>query len=159
MDLRLIYAILLTLAPLTELRVGLPLAMTYGISNQVPLFLIFTLIILVNLILILILFLLIDSIHKFLGRFSLYRTWFDRNLARLRNKVSRIGRKYQNIGYTALIIFVAIPLPGTGVWSACIITWILGLDRLKSTVAISMGVILAGIIVLLGSLGIFSLIY
>ena len=57
------------------------------------------------------------------------------------------------------MFFVAIPLPGSGAWTGTLIAWIIGLDRLKSFVAITFGVIVAGLIILLvslGSLGLFN---
>ena len=55
------------------------------------------------------------------------------------------------------MLFVAVPLPGTGAWSGCLVSWLLGLDRKKSILAISLGVIIAGLIILFASLGVFSL--
>jgi len=43
--LKLIYAILLTLAPITELRIGLPLAIDYAKESGIPIILVFFLII------------------------------------------------------------------------------------------------------------------
>jgi uncharacterized membrane protein len=61
----------------------------------------------------------------------------------------------EELGYIALMIFVAIPLPGTGAWTGTLIAWTLGLNRLKSFIAIAVGVLIAGLLVLLLSLGVF----
>ncbi|WP_040396885.1 COG2426 family protein [Anaerococcus senegalensis] len=53
-------------------------------------------------------------------------------------------KKYEYIG---LFLFVAIPLPGTGVWMGSLIASILGLKKLKSFVTIAIGNIIAGIII------------
>lgn len=53
----------------------------------------------------------------------------------------------QKYGYPALIIFVAIPLPLTGAWTASLIAFLFGIPFKKSFASISSGVIIAGLIV------------
>ena len=54
--------------------------------------------------------------------------------------------------YAALLLFVGIPLPGTGAWTGTLAASMLNLDFKKSTIAVSLGVLLAGIIMTVGSL-------
>lgn len=58
--------------------------------------------------------------------------------------------------YVALLLFVGIPLPGTGAWTGTLAASILDLDFKKSVLSVMGGVVLAGIIMGLASLGIFS---
>lgn len=58
--------------------------------------------------------------------------------------------------YIALLLFVGIPLPGTGAWTGSLAASILNLDFKKSCIFICLGVILAGIIMGLLSSGLFS---
>lgn len=58
--------------------------------------------------------------------------------------------------YFALLLFVGIPLPGTGAWTGTLAASILDLDFKKSSVAVMGGVLLAGVIMMLLSLGIFG---
>ena len=58
--------------------------------------------------------------------------------------------------YIALLLFVGIPLPGTGAWTGTLAASFLDLEWKKSVVAVMMGVILAGIIMALASLGVFG---
>jgi len=58
--------------------------------------------------------------------------------------------------YVALLLFVGIPLPGTGAWTGTLAASILDLDFKKSSIAIMCGVILAGIIMGLASAGVFG---
>ena len=53
--------------------------------------------------------------------------------------------------FWALLLFVGIPLPGTGAWTGTIAASFLNLDFKTSICAVSLGVILAGIIMSLGS--------
>lgn len=56
--------------------------------------------------------------------------------------------KVKKGSYIALAIFVAIPLPATGAWTGSLVAHVLGLDRVKSAAAISVGVLVASILVL-----------
>lgn len=58
--------------------------------------------------------------------------------------------------YIALLLFVGIPLPGTGAWTGTLAASFLDLDFKKSVLACMGGVILAGIIMALASMGLFG---
>jgi uncharacterized membrane protein len=55
------------------------------------------------------------------------------------------------------MIFVAIPLPGTGVWSGSIAAWLFDLSKKESLCYIIMGAILSGVLVTAISLGFFKI--
>lgn len=57
--------------------------------------------------------------------------------------------------YWGLFLFVGIPLPGTGAWTGTLAASILDMDFKKSVLAVMGGVILAGIIMGVLSLGVF----
>lgn len=59
--------------------------------------------------------------------------------------------------FWALFLFVAIPLPGTGAWTGTLGASILAFDFRKSIFACMAGVIVAGLIMYVVSLGVFSL--
>lgn len=58
--------------------------------------------------------------------------------------------------YWALLIFVGIPLPGTGAWTGTLAASILDMDFKKSVIAVMGGVIIAGIIMGAASAGLFG---
>ena len=58
--------------------------------------------------------------------------------------------------YVALFLFVGIPLPGTGAWTGTLAASLLNMDFKKSILAITAGVVLAGIIMGLASIGVFG---
>lgn len=58
--------------------------------------------------------------------------------------------------YWALLIFVGIPLPGTGAWTGTLAASILDMDFKKSVIAVMGGVIMAGIIMGAASAGLFG---
>ena len=90
---------------------------------------------------------------------KIYKKYFGYILLKIQKKTEVVKKNFNKFGYLALLLFVAIPLPGTGAWTGCLIAWIMKLDRIKSFFAIAIGIIIAGVIILLISLGIFSSIY
>ncbi len=56
--------------------------------------------------------------------------------------------------YVALLLFVGIPLPGTGAWTGTLAASILNLNFRKSILVVMGGVILAGLIMLIASYGV-----
>ena len=58
--------------------------------------------------------------------------------------------------YWALLLFVGIPLPGTGAWTGTLAASFLNMDFKKSVIYILLGLILAAAIILLASLGVFG---
>ena len=75
-------------------------------------------------------------------------------------KGEKAGKKLESKAgaglYIALLLFVGIPLPGTGAWSGTLAASILNMDFKKSVVFVMLGVILAGVIMLAASLGVFG---
>lgn len=57
-------------------------------------------------------------------------------------------------GYLGLVLFVGIPLPGTGAWTGSLVAILLGLDKKKSFICIIIGVLLAAAIMSIVSYGI-----
>jgi len=157
MDLRLLYAIILTILPGTELRLGLPVAMLYAQDKGASLILVFLLILLINILLIFFIFFFLDYLHKWLMKLKFYERFFKAYLKRFQKRVDKFEKRHAALGFLALILFVAIPFPGTGAWSGSLVSWILGLDRKKSILAIALGVLIAGLLIFFGVLGFFSL--
>ena len=69
------------------------------------------------------------------------------------------GRKLQEKAgrglFVALLLFVGIPVPGTGAWTGTLAASILDMDFKSSILAVMLGVLLAGIIMMLVSAGVF----
>lgn len=159
MDLRILYAIIITILPISELRGGLPLAIIFAKDYNIPLILIFSLIVLLNILVVFFVFYFLDNIHHILLNVKFYKKFFDLYMKRLQRKIDKFENKYSAMGFLALTLFVAVPLPITGAWSGCLIAWTLGLDRKKSILAISLGVLIAGLIVFFGTIGFMNLFF
>ncbi len=61
--------------------------------------------------------------------------------------------------FLALLLFVGIPLPGTGAWTGTLAASILDMKFKESVIAVMLGVVLAGIIMGLVSAGLFGAIF
>jgi uncharacterized membrane protein len=60
--------------------------------------------------------------------------------------------------FLALMLFVGIPLPGTGAWTGTLAASILDMDFKSSVLAVMLGVLLAGVIMMIGSVGVLQII-
>ncbi len=58
--------------------------------------------------------------------------------------------------FIALMLFVGIPLPGTGAWTGTLAASILDMDFKSSVLAVMCGVLLAGVIMMIASFGVFG---
>ena len=72
---------------------------------------------------------------------------------------AKLLKKAKSGVYFALFLFVAVPIPGTGAWTGTLAASILNLDFKKTVLAILAGVLAAGLIMLVASLGVFKLIF
>jgi len=138
--------IVLTLAPVAELRGGIPVGLAFGLSPWMVIPLAY---ILNSLVFFPIYFGLELLWERFFSRFD----WAQRLMARVRRKGTKYIEKYEIMG---LAVFVAIPLPVTGVWTGTAIAWLLKLGWKKSFLAISLGVLVATAIVSAISLGVLT---
>jgi uncharacterized membrane protein len=155
-DVQILIGLLLTVLPVFELRGGLPIIVEYAVRNNVSVWPYFLMVLVLNILVILLIFMFFDFLHDVFMRIKWYRAVIGRMLKRLQRKVDKVGKNMDRWGYFALMLFVAVPLPGTGAWTGTIVAWAMGLDRFKSFVAVAAGVVIAGLLVLLFSLGIFS---
>ncbi len=83
----------------------------------------------------------LDFLQRRNGIFKRFADWLEQRTMRNREKVER----YQNIG---LMLFVAIPLPGTGGWTGAMLASLLNIRLRRALPVISAGVLIAAIIML-----------
>ena len=80
--------------------------------------------------------------------------FLEKILNKFEKKVLSKKDQIDKYGYIGLMLFVGIPLPGTGAWTGSALAVLLGMDRKKSFFYILLGVILASIIMSIISYGI-----
>lgn len=93
----------------------------------------------------------INSILKFMRNskvklFCKTANWLD-------EKVEKHKGQIEKFGFMGLILFVGIPLPGTGAWTGCLIASVLEMDRKKSFIAAMIGILMASVIMMILSFG------
>ena len=141
-----------SMVPIIELRGAIPYAVGFGL----PLLPSYIIAIIGNMIPVPFIFLFARKVlvwgskKKYIGKFF---NWCLKKGEKGGEKLKQSAGKGL---YIALLIFVGIPLPGTGAWTGTLAASLLNMDFKKSTLAVMGGVILAGIIMGILSLGVFK---
>ena len=159
MDLQILIGLLLSISPFFELRGGLPVIVEYVLRNGLDIWPYFYLVILLNSLVTIFLFIFLDFFHEGFNKNRRYRNFVTPFIEKSRKKAKKVEKRFNHLGFIALTLFVSVPLPGTGAWTGTLVAWTLGLNRIKSFIAITAGVIVAGLLVLLMSLGAFGSLY
>lgn len=141
----------LAMLPITELRASIPIAIK---TFDLPIWQAFSLSVIGDIIPACLIIYLIGPLSGWLRRWKIFDRFFNWLFVRTRQK---FDHQYNLGGKLALMIFVAIPLPGTGVWTGSIAAWLFGISKKESLIYVALGAVLAGLLVTLISLGIFSI--
>ncbi len=142
----------LSMLPISEIRGAIPIGF---FCYHLSLWKVFFVALLGNILTTLILLLFLKRISLFFKRQKNFlRNFWD---LLLNHYYLKHKKTIKSLGAVALVIFVAIPLPFTGAWSGSLIAFIFNLSFKKSFFLISIGIILAGILVSLGCLGLIEI--
>mgnify|MGYP003977115767 FL=1 len=140
---------LLAMLPIAELRMSIPIALE---SFALPIWQALSLSVLGAFVPAVFIIYFIEPISKFLIK---HFKWADKFFDWLFNRTrKRFAHKYHIWGNIALMIFVAIPLPVTGVWTGSLAAWLFGIEKKSAFLFIALGAIISGVIVTLLTLGI-----
>ena len=137
----------ISMFPIVEIRGAVPVA----VANDLNLFWTYVICILGNMLPVPIIYLFARKVlvwgsdKKFIGRF------FSFCLEKGEKGGRKLEAKAGNEMFVALMLFVGIPLPGTGAWTGTLAASILDLGFKKSVIAVMCGVVIAGIIMGIGS--------
>ena len=144
---------ILSLAPISELRGGIP----YAMAHNMPWYIAWPFAVACNILVAPLCWLFLSTVHRLFygtvinndpvvtrGGFAWYRNISGRFLERARQKLHNGVEKWGALG---VALFVAVPLPITGAWTGTIGAWVLGLSKRKTFFAVTLGVIAAGAIV------------
>lgn len=132
---------IISLMPILELRGGLVAAALLGVKWYIA----FPLCVIGNMLPIPFILMFIKQIFKFLRKFPGFRTI----IPKLEKKAGEKGSLINRGRFIGLYSFVAIPLPGTGAWMGALAATLLDIRMKRSFPIITLGVISAGIIMLI----------
>jgi uncharacterized membrane protein len=145
----LIAAILATL-PITELRGALPVAL---LALELPNWTAYFWTVAGNLVPMFAIFWLLPIVITFARKQS---GWLDNALEKYFSKLKKKhGDKYSKWGAFFLMIFVAIPLPGSGVWTGSVLAVLFGIKPKLAMSYITIGLLIAGLLVMGITKGVF----
>ena len=143
----------ISMVPLVELRGAIPFSQGFGL----PIILSYIICIIGNMLPVPIIYLFARKVLEWgadkpvIGKFF---TW-------CLDKGHKGGKKLQEKAgkglFVALLLFVGIPVPGTGAWTGTLAASILDMDFKSTVAAVMLGVLLAGVIMMVVSMAGFSL--
>lgn len=143
-----ILVFVISLMPILELRGGLLAAALLGL-DPLPSYIISIIgnVLPVPFILLLITKVLAWMRNSKVKLFNKIANWLD-------EKVEKHKGQIEKYGYWGVVLFVGIPLPGTGAWTGTLIASVLNMDKKKTFLAVMAGLIMASIIMMILSFGV-----
>ena len=143
---------LVSMVPLVELRGAIPISQGFGM----PLVWSYIICVIGNMLPVPVIYFFARKVliwgadKKYIGKFFTFCL----------EKGEKGGKKLQKKAgrglFVALLLFVGIPLPGTGAWTGTLAASFLDMDFKSTVIAVMLGVVLAGIIMGLASAGLFG---
>ena len=173
-----LYVFIISVLPLIELRGAVPIGAAIGL----PFYTNYLVSVIGNILPVPFILLFIPKILDFLAKFKLFRPmveWLHKKAEKNRGKIVKSeelraqnaecdaecaeceaenaggGRVRMSAGiFAALMLFVAIPLPGTGAWTGALAASLFDFPKRGAFFAILLGVMICGVIMCLASYGI-----
>ena len=148
-------AFLVSMVPLIELRGGVPYAVLMGLDYWTAL----VVCVIGNMLPVPIIYFFARKVllwgcdKKYIGKFFTFCIEKgEKGGRKLKKRAGRGGL------FIALLLFVGIPLPGTGAWTGTLGASFLNMGIKTTALSVSLGVVIAGILMALASTGVFSII-
>ncbi len=136
----------ISLMPILELRGGLIAASLL----DMPPWQSFLVCLIANILIIPFVLFLMEKILDVLSKINFFKKIIDW----WKNKALSKKDSIEKYGYLGVTMFVGVPFPGTGAWTGCLLAVLLGLDKKKSFISALLGVLIAGVIMMIFSYGI-----
>ena len=159
-----LYVLVISMLPIVELRGAVPI----GAILELPFYVNYPLAVLGNLLPVPFILLFISKLLDFLGRFRTFKPmveWLRKKADKYSKRVitdessegedtSTAVRVMDKKLFLALMLFVALPIPGTGAWTGSLVAALFSLPKRSSFAAIGLGVLICGVIMCLASYGV-----
>lgn len=150
-----LYIFLISMVPLIELRGAIPVSQGF----QLPLLQSYIVCVIGNMLPVPVIYLFARKVlewgkdKKYIGKF------FTFCIEKGHKSGEKLKEKAGRGLFVALLLFVGIPLPGTGAWTGTLAASFLDMGFKKSVIAVLLGVLLAGVIMGIASAGVFTAIF
>lgn len=150
-----LYIFLISMVPLIELRGAIPVSQGF----QLPLLQSYIVCVIGNMLPVPVIYLFARKVlewgkdKKYIGKF------FTLCIEKGHKGGEKLKEKAGRGLFVALLLFIGIPLPGTGAWTGTLAASFLDMGFKKSVIAVLLGVLLAGVIMGIASAGVFTAIF
>ncbi len=136
----LLIAIFWSLSPLGEAKVGIP----YGLLNGLNQYVVFISCFLANLLVFPIMMFFLEKVNVYLIRWRFYK----KSAIFIAKRAKRgSGKNVQKYGFLGLVLFVMLPLPGTGVYAGSIAAYIFKIEKQRAFLANAIGIFFSSLII------------
>ncbi|MCK0156737.1 small multi-drug export protein [Cellulophaga sp. F20128] len=139
-----IIAMLWSISPFGEAKVGIP----YGMLNGLNIYLVFVVCFLSNLLVFPMMLFFLTKINQYLLNWRFYKKGA---IYVARKAKTGSGDKIKKYGFWGLIFFVMLPIPGTGVYAGTIATYLFKIEKRKAFLANAIGIFFSSVIIWLAT--------
>ena len=145
------FTALVSMIPVVELRLGIP----FGVSQGLPVWAAYLAAVTGNLLPVPFIVVYIRRIFLWMRR---HLPWLNNLVDKLERKAHLKGERVSKYKYLGLMLFVAVPLPGTGAWTGSLAAAFLDMPLRKALPSILAGILVAGLAISVLTFGVASLI-
>ena len=147
---------LISMVPLIELRGAIPYAVGFmNAGYDINMVWAYIIAIIGNMIPVPFIIVYIRRIFEWMRR---HMPWLDSLVTRMEEKGNSKRETIDKYGHWGLLLFVAIPLPGTGAWTGALIAALLDIKTSKAVPVIMLGVCVAAMIMTLVTYGVIHIV-
>ena len=141
----------ISMIPIIELRGGIPAGFAMGLPWYASLLCA----IIGNILPVPVILLFVVKVFEFMKKHNILTKFVNKMEQKAMNRSEKVSKGE----FWGLMLFVAIPLPGTGAWTGALIAALLKMNRRDSFLSILLGVTIAGTIITLGTYGVLGFIF
>lgn len=135
-----IIAILWSLSPFGEAKVGIP----YGMLQGLNVYIVLVTCLIANILIFPIMMFFLEKVNQYFLHWRFYKKsaiWVAKRAKK------GTGSKVEKYGFWGILIFVMIPLPGTGVYAGSIASYLFNIDKKQAFLANTLGITLSCLII------------
>lgn len=141
----LIIAILWSLSPFGEAKVGIPYGMYQGLNE----YMVFIVCFLANVLVFPIMMLFLEYVNRYLTKWRFYK----KSAVYVGQRAKKgSGEKVRKYGFLGIVLFVMIPLPGTGVYAGSIAAYLFKMKKQQAFAANTIGIFFYSVIIWVATL-------